>query len=466
MTRKYFPFCFYVLVSVLCLGKPSSAYPSGSLGGGGAIPAVDASSETDSATIDSITPLKIGDKIPDELWDYAFPVVSPHSDQVQYLTLGDFRDKLIILDFWATWCAPCISSLHKLDTLQQEFAGDLLVFPTSYEAQDKVTKFFADKGWSLPTAFDETHLKEYFPHRSIPHQVWIKGGEVMAIAGPEYASRENILSILKGEQVKMVAKEEDVGFDKSKPIDVTEENRVYQSSFTNRINAQIGGYRRRDNGITIYNLDLLGMLRLVYEDRLGSYPDNNRIIWEIDKETKDRMAADSSITNPSSAGKQKAMDWLGKNTYSYTLEMPKRTDPQLVMEIFKTDLARLLNSKFEVEASIEKRKVRSLVIHRVDKDNPTFSDQRIKPRFTKDGDTLTFINQPFDHLVKSLVATYYKEEKPFIDKSRYQGKMNLKIVMNPNKLKETINVLNSRGITIMEQEIEIEVLVISRKDKN
>src|SRR5690606_26588364 len=159
-TRKYFPFCFYVLVSVLCLGKPSLAYPAGNLGGGGATPAVDATSETDQAftlpilASDSITPLKIGDKIPDELWDYAFPVVSPHADQVQYLSLGDFRDNLIMLDFWATWCAPCISSLHKLDTLQPEFADDLLVFRTSYEAQDKVTKFFADKGCSLPTAFD------------------------------------------------------------------------------------------------------------------------------------------------------------------------------------------------------------------------------------------------------------------------------------------------------------------------
>src|SRR5690606_16810125 len=218
MTRKYFPFCFYVLVSALCLGRPLLAYPSGNLGGGGATPVVTATSETNSATIDSITPLKIGDKIPDELWDYAFPVVSPHSDQVQYLTLGDFRDKLIILDFWATWCAPCISSLHKLDTLQQEFADDLLVFPTSYEAQDKVRKFFADKGWSLPTAFDETYLKKFFPHRIIPHQVWLKDGEVLAVTNAAAASLKNISNILKGEEVKTIAKSERIDFDKSEPL--------------------------------------------------------------------------------------------------------------------------------------------------------------------------------------------------------------------------------------------------------
>src|SRR5699024_7163926 len=65
-------------------------------------PAAQAVSETNTISIDQpeITPLKIGDKIPDELWKMYFPVVSADSEQVQFLSLGDFKDKLIILDFW------------------------------------------------------------------------------------------------------------------------------------------------------------------------------------------------------------------------------------------------------------------------------------------------------------------------------------------------------------------------------
>src|SRR5690606_20613261 len=92
-----------------------------------------------------IMALKIGDKIPNELWEMYFPVVSAKSDQVQYLSLGDFKDKLIILDFWATWCAPCITSLHKLDTLQVQFKDDLMVIPTSYEPESKVKPFLISK---------------------------------------------------------------------------------------------------------------------------------------------------------------------------------------------------------------------------------------------------------------------------------------------------------------------------------
>src|SRR5690554_626585 len=141
-------------------------------------PAASAVSETNALGRDQpeITPLKIGNKIPDELWEMYFPVVSAAAEQVQYLSLGDFKDKLIILDFWATWCAPCISSLHKLDTLQQEFKEDLLVVPTSYEPRIKVETFLKNQGIGLPSLFDEKELRSYLPYKMIPHQVWIKNG--------------------------------------------------------------------------------------------------------------------------------------------------------------------------------------------------------------------------------------------------------------------------------------------------
>src|SRR5690606_5831613 len=117
-----------------------------------AVQQVSAQAEPAPVGNEAIVPLKVGDQIPDALWDASFPVVSASSEQTQQLSLGDFKDKLIILDFWATWCAPCISSLNKLDSLQLEFKDDLLVFPTSYEPEQKVRAFFRSKGWQLPTA--------------------------------------------------------------------------------------------------------------------------------------------------------------------------------------------------------------------------------------------------------------------------------------------------------------------------
>src|SRR5690606_22197853 len=65
----------------------------------------------------SITALNIGDQIPDALWNTPLQVIN-HPDGKDYITLNDYRDrKLIILDFWATWCGSCIKNFPKLDSL-------------------------------------------------------------------------------------------------------------------------------------------------------------------------------------------------------------------------------------------------------------------------------------------------------------------------------------------------------------
>ena len=40
------------------------------------------------------------------------------------LNLDDFRGSLILLNFWATWCAPCIKEMPSLDKLQVKLGGD------------------------------------------------------------------------------------------------------------------------------------------------------------------------------------------------------------------------------------------------------------------------------------------------------------------------------------------------------
>lgn len=47
----------------------------------------------------------------------------------QFVTLADLKgEKLTVIDFWATWCKPCISSIPKINSLYAEFEGKGIEF--------------------------------------------------------------------------------------------------------------------------------------------------------------------------------------------------------------------------------------------------------------------------------------------------------------------------------------------------
>ena len=50
----------------------------------------------------------------------------------EQVTLKDFKGKLVILNFWATWCAPCREEMPSLEKLQSdEIFSDLIILPVN-----------------------------------------------------------------------------------------------------------------------------------------------------------------------------------------------------------------------------------------------------------------------------------------------------------------------------------------------
>jgi len=56
------------------------------------------------------------------------------------VSLGDYRGKIVILDFWATWCGPCRMTMPMLDDIQKEYEGKLSVLAVNLQEPKSVVR--------------------------------------------------------------------------------------------------------------------------------------------------------------------------------------------------------------------------------------------------------------------------------------------------------------------------------------
>ena len=101
----------------------------------------------------------------------------------EIIKLNDYRGKLVILNFWATWCTPCREEMPHLDTLQSiNKLENLKIFPINVgkEKIEKAEKFFIElkiKNWNR-YCDDTVELANLFSLRGISTSIIInKNGE-------------------------------------------------------------------------------------------------------------------------------------------------------------------------------------------------------------------------------------------------------------------------------------------------
>ncbi len=116
------------------------------------------------------------------------------------IDLSEFKGNLIIVNFWATWCAPCREEMPSLDKLQSlDELKELKIIPINV-GQEKIEKsinFFSDlKIQNLEIYYDDTiNLAKKFSLRGLPTSIIIDrdGLEVARIVGSIDFTDENFV---------------------------------------------------------------------------------------------------------------------------------------------------------------------------------------------------------------------------------------------------------------------------------
>jgi peroxiredoxin len=124
------------------------------------------------------------------------------------VSLSDYRGKVVLMNFWATWCQPCLVELPHLQEIYKELEKDgLVVLGISVDAPRDVSKvkpIVKTRGLEFPILLDKSSsvLSLYNPSQALPYNVLIdREGKVIwtkeAYApGEEEVIKEKIVSAL------------------------------------------------------------------------------------------------------------------------------------------------------------------------------------------------------------------------------------------------------------------------------
>jgi len=407
-------------------------------------------------------PLAIGDTVPDielrHLMNY------PQSS----VKLSDFKGKLLILDFWATWCSPCIAAFPKMDSLRKTFGDQLFILPVTDQDEKTVSSLLTNmqkvKGLQGFSVVRDTVLSQLFRHSEIPHYVWIDGkGVVSAITDGEQVNKINIQKFLNKESFTLVLKN-DVKrhFNAKSPL----------GAGINTIdNADIVDYHvfsRYIPGFTSYlsfknpvgkPYELLGLnisVETLYQMAYGEFwprfmNDFNSTVIE----SKDSLKISGPLGRDA-VGRAAWDQWMKNDTYCYQ-RIVSLSDTANIFQYMREDLDRQFPL---LQASIEKRKGKCLIM---------VSTDQGKELNTKGGQREVADNKYNFHLqnapwsfFSSRLQTYYLQtlSTPLIDETKISGNVDLDLIANMSNVTELRAALKKYHVDIVEAERDIDMIVI------
>lgn len=405
--------------------------------------------------------LQIGDTVPDLTFTYT------NNEKRTSAKISDFKGKLLIIDFWATWCSPCVAMLPTMDSLQRVYGDKIQFLSVTYQPDDEALPFLKKleekNGWKLniPVVTQDMELKELFPHRTIPHYIWIdQQGTVMAITGHDAITEDRIKAAISGGRLALPEKRDfAVSYSPDLPLFINGNGgagaeMMYHAVLTRYVEGMPSMYTVnpitgfRGARFTSTNTSIRNLFAYAYG--AGRQLFSSR---RINIRSKDSLQLTSSHT-------EDKIGWLRRNGYSYELLVPE-THKDSLFAIARSELHRLF-PQYHVSIETQPKPCMALVA--------TGDLNRLKSKggkqqadFSPFGFTLN--NFPIGRIIGQLNAVYMQRSSYWIvDETGFQEAVDLRIEANLSDFTALNEALKPHGLQFVEKVIDVEVLVIQDRE--
>lgn len=408
---------------------------------------------------DIIKPLTVGDIVP----DIAFSNLINHPGKSA--KLSDFKGKMVILDFWATWCTSCIASFPKVQELQREFKEQLqILLVTSTQHGDDETKVNTllqklrnkNRTLQLPIIIDD-YTSELFPRQSVPHYAWINGqGKVIAITGSMELTRENISKALEGKPLNLAVRREvpmkslifldDTTLIKQlKHYSIFIKGKLYDYGGSTGTYTITQGNRKSGLAVLLGNYSLMD----IYTHIAG------RLIPGFDNDVARIMydTLDGALLYFTGKTKEERIEWQNQNEYTIGLVDADADTKQLYGKMLDE-----LNQKSDFIARVTDTITKCLVLSRVDATQEVNSGDALKKRYPlfQQAKSLTSLKSTIRQLSDPLL--------PVIDSTGLTYKSNINAWLPMDRSQYNFDqILAQNNLQVKEVKLRLPVMVIKKR---
>ena len=102
----------------------------------------------------------------------AAPAFELQDQNKKVVRLADFKGKYVYLDFWATWCLPCLQEMKVKQSLKEKYGNDIIFVSISLDKKFETMKSYLDKNKNLNSVFlfggDSENIRELYNVKAIP----------------------------------------------------------------------------------------------------------------------------------------------------------------------------------------------------------------------------------------------------------------------------------------------------------